>query len=94
MIILNGVFCLSSIRQNRDRLVLATKCGRLSDPGYPNGEGASRVHIMSSIEASLKRLQTSYVDVFYVSQVLHEKRLVSEFSYEGIVTTCTARLSL
>lgn len=31
---------------------------------YPNGTGLSRKHLMASIDASLKRLQLEYVDVF------------------------------
>ena len=54
-------------RQNRSKLVLATKFGRMSDPTCPNGEGASRGHMMAAIDASLKRLETDYVDLLYVS---------------------------
>jgi aryl-alcohol dehydrogenase-like predicted oxidoreductase len=50
-------------RGNRDDLVIATKCfapmGR-----RPNNRGLSRHHIVASIEASLRRLQTDYVDIY------------------------------
>jgi 1-deoxyxylulose-5-phosphate synthase len=47
----------------RDRLVIATKVrGRLGDG--PNDEGLSRVHIMQAVEASLRRLQTDYIDLY------------------------------
>lgn len=47
----------------RDRLVIATKVrGRLGDS--PNDEGLSRVHIMQAVEASLRRLQTDYIDLY------------------------------
>lgn len=47
----------------RERLVLATKVrGRLGDG--PNDEGLSRVHIMQAVEASLRRLQTDYIDLY------------------------------
>lgn len=47
----------------RDRLVIATKVrGRLGDG--PNDEGLSRVHIMQAAEASLRRLQTDYIDLY------------------------------
>jgi len=47
----------------RDRLVLATKVfNPMSDD--PNDRGLSRVHILKSIDASLKRLQTDYVDLY------------------------------
>ena len=49
----------------RDQVVLATKiCGRMG-PG-PNDEGLSRKHIMDGIDASLTRLGTDYVDLFYI----------------------------
>jgi aryl-alcohol dehydrogenase-like predicted oxidoreductase len=47
----------------RDRLVIATKVrGRLGEG--PNDEGLSRVHIMQAVEASLRRLQTNYIDLY------------------------------
>jgi aryl-alcohol dehydrogenase-like predicted oxidoreductase len=47
----------------RDRLVIASKVrGRLGDG--PNDEGLSRVHIMQAVEASLRRLQTDYIDLY------------------------------
>jgi 1-deoxyxylulose-5-phosphate synthase len=50
-------------RGNRDRIVLATKCWAPTRRG-PNGFGLSRSHIVESIEASLVRLQTDYVDLY------------------------------
>jgi len=47
----------------RDRLVIATKVrGRMGDG--PNDEGLSRVHIMNAVEASLRRLDTDYIDLY------------------------------
>ncbi|MEO6593660.1 MAG: aldo/keto reductase family protein [Planctomycetota bacterium] len=47
----------------RHRLVLATKCYfPMSDD--PNDQGLSRKHIHESIAASLRRLQTDYVDLY------------------------------
>jgi aryl-alcohol dehydrogenase-like predicted oxidoreductase len=37
----------------------------------PNDSGTSRLHIKQQIEASLKRLQTDYVDVYYIHHVDH-----------------------
>jgi len=45
--------------------VLATKVCRPMGPG-PNQKGLSRKHIMESIDASLKRLQTDYVDLYII----------------------------
>ncbi len=48
---------------NRDDLVLATKCWfRMKDT--PNAKGLSRKHMMEAVEASLRRLNTDYIDLF------------------------------
>ncbi len=53
----------SSVR--RDSVVLATKVrGRMGDG--PNDEGLSRQHIFQAVEASLRRLQTEYIDLYQV----------------------------
>jgi len=49
----------------REDVVLATKVCRPMGPG-PNQKGLSRKHIMESIDASLKRLQTDYVDLYII----------------------------
>lgn len=47
----------------RDEIVIATKVfGKMRDD--PNGKGLSRKAIMGEIDASLKRLQTDYVDLY------------------------------
>jgi 1-deoxyxylulose-5-phosphate synthase len=49
--------------QPRDRLVIATKLrGKMGDG--PNDQGLSRGHIMQAVEASLRRLQTDYIDLY------------------------------
>ncbi|MBI3742493.1 MAG: aldo/keto reductase [Chloroflexi bacterium] len=49
----------------RDQIVLATKVRNQMGPG-PNDYGLSRKHIMDSIDASLRRLQTDYVDLYQI----------------------------
>ncbi|RPD47637.1 aldo/keto reductase [Hymenobacter sediminis] len=49
----------------RDEVVLATKVYNPMGPG-PNQRGLSRKHIMSAIDASLKRLGTDYVDLYQI----------------------------
>jgi 1-deoxyxylulose-5-phosphate synthase len=54
-------------RGARQRIVLASKCGGRVPAGAgsgPNDEGLSRKHVISACEASLKRLQTDYIDLF------------------------------
>ncbi len=49
----------------RDKVVIATKVfNRMNDD--PNGMGLSRKHIMDSIDASLRRLGTEYVDLYQI----------------------------
>ncbi len=49
----------------RDQVVIATKVHGQMGEG-PNDRGLSRKHIMDSIDASLKRLQTDYVDLYQI----------------------------
>ena len=49
----------------RDEVVIATKVFFPTGEG-PNQRGLSRVHIMSAIDASLKRLGTDYVDLYQI----------------------------
>lgn len=50
----------------RDSLVLATKFFGSMYPGDPNSGGTSRKTIIESLENSLRRLQTDYVDLYWV----------------------------
>lgn len=50
----------------RDRFVLATKYGVSRDPGDPNAAGAHRKNLRHSLETSLRRLRTDYIDLYYV----------------------------
>jgi aryl-alcohol dehydrogenase-like predicted oxidoreductase len=49
----------------RDEVVIATKVHGVMGPG-PNDHGLSRKHILSSIDASLKRLGVDYVDLYQI----------------------------
>ena len=49
----------------RDEVVIASKVYMQMGPG-PNERGLSRKHILSSIDASLKRLGTDYVDLYQI----------------------------
>jgi aryl-alcohol dehydrogenase-like predicted oxidoreductase len=48
-----------------DRFVLATKFSMHTGNG-PNDRGASRYHMMHAVEASLRRLQTDHIDLYYI----------------------------
>jgi aryl-alcohol dehydrogenase-like predicted oxidoreductase len=50
----------------RDQIVLATKYSLTMRPGDPNASGNHRKNMLRSVEASLKRLQTDYIDLLYL----------------------------
>ncbi|HZZ85124.1 MAG TPA: aldo/keto reductase [Anaeromyxobacteraceae bacterium] len=52
--------------EKRDRVVLATKFFSNLYPGDPNGGGASRKSLVAACEQSLRRLQTGYVDLYWM----------------------------
>ena len=51
------------LRGKRDRFIVATKCFAPTGPA-PFDAGNSRKHIMSAVDASLRRLQTDYIDLY------------------------------
>ncbi|MGP3953770.1 L-glyceraldehyde 3-phosphate reductase [Streptomyces sp. 7N604] len=59
-----GKLFAQDFRPYRDELVLSTKAGYLMHPG-PYGEWGSRKYLLSSLDASLKRMGVDYVDIFY-----------------------------
>ncbi|HEY6533734.1 MAG TPA: aldo/keto reductase [Acidimicrobiales bacterium] len=50
----------------RDSLVLATKFTLESQPGDPNSSGSHRKNLRRSVESSLRRLGTDYIDLLWV----------------------------
>jgi aryl-alcohol dehydrogenase-like predicted oxidoreductase len=61
---------------SRDQIVIATKVRAPMGPG-PNDQGLSRGHIIHSLDASLQRLQTDYVDL-YQTHWLDEETPIEE----------------
>ena len=79
-----------AIRGNRDKVVLATKGGILFGE---NGQGVSNdpEYLRSALEKSLKRLDTEYIDLYYVHRY-DEKTpiadiigLLEQFKTEGLI---------
>jgi aryl-alcohol dehydrogenase-like predicted oxidoreductase len=54
---------LKNLSIARKDLVIATNFSAREGQG-PNNVGASRLHIMNAVDASLRRLQTDYIDVY------------------------------
>ena len=64
----------NALRSKRHDAIIATKF--FNPMGHrPNDSGMSRLHIKQAIEASLKRLQTDYVDIYYIHHVDHQTPL-------------------
>ena len=52
-----------AIKGRRDKVLISTKGGFRTGPD-PNGTGSSRFHLTQTVEASLRRLGTDYIDLF------------------------------
>ncbi len=57
-----------ALQGRRRDAVIATKCFNPTGPG-PNDSGLSRRHIMQGVEDSLRRLQTDWIDIYYMHHV-------------------------
>ena len=54
-----------ALKGRRDRVILATKAGFTVGDGL-NQKGLSRSHVMQQVEASLRRLDTDYIDIYFM----------------------------
>jgi aryl-alcohol dehydrogenase-like predicted oxidoreductase len=54
------------VKGRRDRLVISTKYSLTTSPGNPNASGNHRKNMVRSVEDSLGRLQTDYIDLYYL----------------------------
>ena len=59
------------LKGRRDKLIVATKVFNPMGPDI-NDSGTSRWHIMHAVEASLRRLQTDYIDLYQIHHVDQE----------------------
>jgi L-glyceraldehyde 3-phosphate reductase len=59
-----GIILARDLAGHRDELVISTKAGYRMHPG-PYGDGGSRKYLLSSLDASLRRMGLSYVDIYY-----------------------------
>jgi len=67
----NEVLVGRAIADRRDQVVLATKFGIVRDPDNPRSRGVdgSPEYVKQAAEASLKRLGTDYIDLYYQHRV-------------------------
>jgi aryl-alcohol dehydrogenase-like predicted oxidoreductase len=61
--------------ERRASLEILTKVFAPTGPGGPNDSGLSRKHILESIDGSLRRLQTDYVDIYQAHRYDHSTPL-------------------
>ena len=54
-----------ALRGRRDQAIIATKAGMRMGQG-PNESGSSRKHLIASVHASLRRLETDYIDLLQI----------------------------
>jgi len=54
------------IKEKRQQIVLSTKFGASTDKNNANANGASRKNLIQSVENSLKRLNTDYIDLYWL----------------------------
>ena len=54
------------VKGRRDPLVISTKYSLTTRPGDPNASGNHRKNMVRSVEDSLRRMQTDYIDLLYL----------------------------
>jgi aryl-alcohol dehydrogenase-like predicted oxidoreductase len=62
----NGESVLGEVVEQRDRFVIGTKYTLSRDASDPNASGNHRKNLVASLEQSLRRLKTDYVDIYWV----------------------------
>ncbi|MCP3752609.1 aldo/keto reductase [Pseudomonas sp. SBB6] len=72
-----------AIARNRQDWILASKVGFGPAEGLPNRSGLNRKHIFNAIDASLTRLGTDYLDIYYLHREDHSTPLEVSVSAIG-----------
>jgi len=71
------------VAKDRDDWVVATKFVNGGSAKGPNHSGASRKYVIAAVEASLKRLNTDYIDLLYLHREDHDTPLEQTISALG-----------
>jgi len=58
-----------ALEGRRDQVILATKVAQPVGKKGVNERGLSRIHVMQAVEASLRRLKTDHIDLYYTHRV-------------------------
>ena len=82
------------IAKRRDRWVLATKVQNAMNPKDPNSGGGGRKWITYEIDASLSRLKTDYVDVYYLHRDDLETPLEETVRRRSAISSAPARCAI
>lgn len=61
-----------AVARHRQEWIVASKAGYGAAGGLPNRSGLSRKHLFNAIEASLTRLGTDYLDLYYLHREDHQ----------------------
>jgi aryl-alcohol dehydrogenase-like predicted oxidoreductase len=80
------------IKGYRDSVVLATKYSNAAPGNDPNAAGNHRKSMMQALEASLKRLQTDYIDLYWVHTACQPAPSISPVPGRGLVAHQNATL--
>ena len=54
------------LKGRRDPVVISTKYSLTPQPGNPNASGNHRKNMVKSVEDSLRRMQTDYIDLYQI----------------------------
>ncbi|MFC3996099.1 aldo/keto reductase [Nocardiopsis sediminis] len=93
------------VKDRRDQVVLSTKYTMTRDRRNPNAGGNHRLNMVRSLEASLRRLDTDHIDLFYLHgwdyTTAHEEVMrglddlvrSGKITYVGIANTPAWRIS-
>ncbi len=67
----NEELVAKALKGNRDKITLATKFGIVRDPSNPTARGVNGTpeYVQSACEASLRRLETHVIDLYYLHRV-------------------------